>query len=154
MQQVFSFLLTIYAAAVCFALRPSHPKTKTSADRQRERGYTKLSATVSISKHGLKMRLTAQLTVQHTHREVTRRLPSTKRRRLDEPDNRAMPATLANQHSSIVEIAQERGSARRCAGIAVLALVPFDERLHVDLEEDLLDGGRLWQLRAGSSGCG
>ena len=99
----------------------------------------------SVSKCYLKIwsqdALTAQLVVQHPHREVTRRLLPTKRRRLDKPDNRAMPATLANQHSSIVEIAQESGSARRHAGIAVLALVPFDERLHVDLEEDLLDGG-------------
>jgi hypothetical protein len=109
----------------------------------------------SVSKCYLKIwsqdALTAQLVVQHTHREVTRRLPSTKRRRLDEPDNRAMPATLAKQHSSIVEIAQERGSARRCAGIAVLALVPFDERFHVDLEEDLLDGGA-WGALVGEVG--
>ena len=100
-----------------------------------------LSATVIDLKTWSQDALTAQLVVQHPHREVTRRLLPTKRRGLDEPDNGVMPATLANQHRSIVEIAQERGSARRCAGIAVLALVPFDERLHVDLEEDLLDGG-------------
>jgi hypothetical protein len=61
--------------------------------------------------------------------------------RLDEPDDGAAPATLANQHGRIVEIAQQRSTARGRAGVAVSALVPRDELLDVDLEEDVPDDG-------------
>lgn len=101
-------------------------------------------------KQASQAQLTAQAAVQHPHREITRRLlrvlhmvERTRVRvgRLDEPDDGAAPATVAHQHGRIVEIAQQRSAARGRAGVAVSALVPRDELLDVDLEEDVPDDG-------------
>ena len=91
------------------------------------------------------MRLTALVVVsRQIQRDAVRHLPALERHGLDELDVGAVLATLANQRGRIVEIAQELSAAtphsRGGEDVALRALVPLDQLLHVHLEEDLPDG--------------
>jgi hypothetical protein len=91
------------------------------------------------------MRLTALVVVsRQIQRDAVRHLSALERHGLDELDVGAVLATLANQRGRIVEIAQELSAAtphsRGGEDVALRALVPLDQLLHVHLEEDLPDG--------------
>jgi hypothetical protein len=104
------------------AITPRRNQNENSADRQLERTYiTNVSRLYPYQRKVTRIRPTIPVVSQQIHREVGCRLLAMKRHRPNELEVRAVLATLANQRTSITEVAQQSSGARRRPALLALA---------------------------------